>query len=192
MSILNAKLNQYVVWFPKNFFYKEIADRWLPEIKRLKLPYESVEDFFNATVQSMTFPEVVLKNVTQPQVMYNIMYRGGKELEPTLEKNITVTFKLTEGFITYWMLFEQIELYQTYGAAVPFWPSMYVTFLDHHGFELMTFEFQKIVPNTLSQLNLNYATVAADFNTFSLNFNYNRYKISRRLTNSVYTIGQPQ
>ena len=140
----------------------------------------------------MEFPEVILNNVEQPQTMYKIKYRGGKELEPTLEKNITVVFKLSEGFITYWMLFEQIELFQTYGATTPFWPSMYVSFLDHHGFELMTFEFQKIVPKTLSKLNLNYATVAADFNTFSLNFNYNRYKISRRLTKNVYTIGQSQ
>jgi hypothetical protein len=129
--------------------------------------------------------------VSQPQTMFNITYRGGKELEPILDKNVTITFKLTEGFITYWMLFDQIELFQQYGIKQPFWPSMYVSFLDHHGFELMTFEFQKIVPTMLSQLPVSYATVSADFNTFTLNLKYNRYKISRRLTNEIYTIDQP-
>jgi len=189
MSILNAKLNQFAIWLPQDFFYPEIRERWTPIVKRLKLQYQSLEDFVNATVQSVTFPEVTLQPVTQPQTMFQIKYRGGKELEPILDKNLTVTFKLTEGFITYWMLFDQIELFQMYSARSPFWPSMYVTFLDHHGFELMTFEFQKIVPTNLSQFNVSYATVAADFNVFTLNLTYNRYKISRRLTNEIYTAG---
>lgn len=187
MSILNAKLNNWAIWFPHDFFYPEIRERWTPIVKRLKLPYLSLEDYFNSTVQSITFPEVTLNPVTQPQTMYQIRYRNGKELEPILDKNLNVTFKLTEGFITYWMLFDQIELFQFYSEKSPFWPSMYVSFLDHHGFELMTFEFQKIIPTSLSQFNVSYATVAADFNTFSLNMTYNRYKISRRLTNEINT-----
>ena len=192
MSILNAKLNILVTWFPKDFLYPKVRERWTPVVKRLKLQYQSLEDFFNATVQSVTFPEVVLNPVTQPQTMFQARYRGGKELEPILNKNLTVTFKLTEGFITHWMLFDQIELFQLYSQTTPFWPSMYVSFLDHHGFELMAFEFKQIVPANLSQFNVNYATVVSDFNTFSLNMTYNRYRIIRRLNNRVYTAGTPQ
>lgn len=183
MSILNAKLNQYVIWFPKDFFYPEVRERWTPIVKRLKLQYLSIEDFFNASVQSMTFPQVNLTQVTQPQSMFQIKYKGGKELEPMLDKSLNITFKLTEGFITYWMLFEQIESLYLYSDKDPWWPSIYVSFLDHHGFELVTFEFQKIVPISLSQFNISYATPSADFNTFSLNLSYNRYKITRRLFN---------
>lgn len=188
-SILNCKLNQYSVWFPRNFLYPEVRERWTPVVKRLKLQYETLEDFINATVQSVTFPEVVLNNITQPQKMYKIGYRGGKELEPILDKNITITFKLTEGFITYWMLFDQIDLFQEYSLREPFWPSMFISFFDHHGLELMSFEFKKIIPNNLSTLTVSYATVAADFNTFSMGLTYNRYKITRRLTNEVYDPG---
>lgn len=191
MSILNAKLNQFAIWFPQDFFYPEVRERWTPVVKRLKLPYKSLEDYVNATVQSVTFPEIVLQPVTQPQTMFQIKYRGGKELEPILDKNLTITFKMVEGFITYWMLFDQIELFQLYSERKPFWPSMYVSFLDHHGFELMAFEFQKIVPTGMSPFNVSYATVAADFNVFTFNMTYNRYRITRRLTNEVYTAGTP-
>jgi hypothetical protein len=180
----------YVVRFPRNFFYPEIEQRWTPIVKRLKLQYQTLEDFVNATVQSVTFPEMILTPVPQPQTMFNIKYRGGKELEPILDKNLTVTFKLMEGFITYWMFFEQIELYQKYAGSNPFWPSMYVSFLDHHGFELLVFEFEKIVPLGMSQFNVNYSTVTADFNTFTLNMTYNRFKITRRLSEDVYTVGK--
>jgi len=189
MSILNSKANMYVIWFPRDFFYPEVRERWTPVVKRLKLPYDSLEDFINATVQSVTFPEFSFSNVSQPQTMFNITYRGGKELEPSVEKTISVSFKLTEGFISYWMFFDQIELYRKYSATVPFWPSMYISFLDHHGFELMAFEFKQIVPTSLSQLTVGYSTVVSDFSTFSLGLKYNRYKIIRRLDKNNYTVG---
>lgn len=191
MSILNAKSNMFVIWFPKNFFYPEVRERWTPIIKRLKLPYETLEDYFNATVQSVTFPDLNLKEVTQPQTMFNIKYRGGKELEPTMDKTVTVSFKLTEGFISYWLIFDQIELYQKYSSTAPFWPSMYVSFLDHHGFELMAFEFQKIVPNTLSKFTVNYATVISNINVITLGLFYNRYRILRRVDDKTYNFGIP-
>jgi hypothetical protein len=191
MSILNAKSSQFSIWIPKDFFYPEIRERWTPIVKRLKLPYQSLEDFFNATVQSISFPDVMLSSASQQQSQFTIKYRNGKELEPILDKNITITFKLTEGFITYWMLFDQLELFQLYSSDKPaFWPSIYVSFLDHHGFEMISFEFQKIIPNRLSQLNISYASVATDFNTFTLGLTYNRYKIIRRINNEVYTAGQ--
>ena len=100
MSILNAKLTQFAIWFPRDFLYPEIRERWTPIVKRLKLPYLTLEDYINATVQSITFPEVILTPATQNQTMFNIRYRGGKELEPLLDKNLNITFKLSEGFIT--------------------------------------------------------------------------------------------
>ena len=187
MSILNAKLNQFAIWLPQDFFYPEIRERWTPVVKRMKLQYQSLEDYVNATIQSVNFPEVTLPIISQDQTMFQIKYRGGKELEPILDKNLTITFKLAEGFVSYWMFFEQIELFQQYSDKKPFWPSMYVSFLDHHGFELMTFEFKKIIPTGLSQFNISHASVASDFNTFSMNLRYNRYTITRKLNAGSYT-----
>jgi len=188
MSLVNAKLNMFYVWFPKDFIYPEIRERWDPIVKKLKLPYLTLEDFLNATVQSLTFPEIILSPAIQPQTMFQIRYRGGKELEPILDKNISIVFKLTEGFISYWMLFEQIELFQKYSTTTPFMPSIYISFLDHHGFELMSFEFKKIIPLGLSPFSVSYATVASEFNTFTLNLSYNRYNIVRRLFNQINPI----
>ena len=180
--ILNSLNNQFVIRFPKGFFYPEIHEKWTPIIKRLKLPYETLEDFMNAAVQSLDFPSVDLAFVEQPQQQFKIAYRGGKELEPVFDKNLTVTFKLSEGFITYWILFEQIELFMNiYDVEKPFWDPMYVSFLDHHGFELVAFSFKQIIPTALSQFNISYATTAAEFNTFTLNLRYNRFNIDNRI-----------
>ncbi len=182
--ILNNLSNQFIIRFPRNFFYPEIHERWEPIIKRLKLPYENLEDFMSSAVQSLNFPAIDLNPVEQGQQQFRIAYRPGKELEPLFDKNLTFTFKLSEGFITYWILFEQIEIFtQLYDAKKPFWEPLYVSFLDHHGFELVAFSFDKIIPTALSQFDISYATTAAEFNTFTLNLRYNRFQIKRRIGN---------
>ncbi len=187
--ILNALNNQFLVSVPKNFFYPEIHKKWTPIIKRLKLPYETLEDFMNAAIQSVSFPSVTLDTPEQTQQHFRIKYRPGKELEPLFEKNLTVTFKLSEGFLTYWILFEQVEKFiKLYDTKPPFWDPLYISFLDHHGFELVAFSFEKIVPIGLSQFNISYATTAAEFNTFDLNLIYNRFKIKSRLTDDSYDV----
>jgi hypothetical protein len=183
--ILNALHNQYIVRFPKSFFYPEIHEKWTPVVKRLKLPYETIEDFINSAIQNINFPAIDLPMVEQGQQQFKIAYRAGKELEQLFDKNLSITFKMSEGFITYWILFEQIELFMNYyNVKVPFWDPLYISFLDHHGFELIAFSFNKIIPTNLSQFDISYATTATEFNTFSLNLRYNRFKIQRRINNS--------
>jgi len=179
--ILNSLNNQFVVKFPPTLFYPEIVEKWKPVVQRLKQPFQSVDDFINTCIQSVTWPSLELEQASQQQSQFSIKYRGGKELEPILNKNLTLTFKLTEGFISYWILFEQIELFLKYSPTQPFWPPMYVSFLDHHGFELLEFSFNKIVPNSLSQFEISYATTGAEFRSFSMGLTYNRFTIKNNL-----------
>jgi len=183
--ILNAKQNMFSIWFPPDFFYPEVVEKWEPIVKRLKLPYQTIEDFFNSSIQSITMPSMDLGIVHQQQRQFDIGYKGGKELEPIFDKNIDVTFKLSEGFITYWIIFDQIEKFLEYDEGNVFWPGMYVSFLDLHGLELVSFEFNKIVPTKLSQFDVSYATTAAEFNTFSLGLRYNRFRIKNRVKNNT-------
>jgi len=188
MGIMNAKNNMFTIWFPPNFFYPKVLETWTPVIKRMKLQYQTVEDFFNASIQSVSIPAVDLNTVTQQQRQFEVTYRGGKELEPVFEKTLDVTFKLAEGFVTYWIIFDQIEEYLIYKEDEVFWPAMYVSFLDHHGLELVAFEFNKIVPTGLSNFDVSYATTAAEFNTFTLGLKYSRFNIKRRTTDDTYSI----
>jgi hypothetical protein len=186
--ILNARNNMFLIHFDKSFFYEEIYKKWNPVVKRLKLPYEDMSDFITACIQSISFPSVDLQPVEQQQEQFRIAYRSGKELEPVFDKNLTITFKLSEGFICYWILFEQIEQFLNYSQTNPFWSPLYISFLDNNGFELVIFEFNKIIPLNLSQFQVSYATTAAEFNTFTMGLRYNRFRIKRRVDDDNYDI----
>lgn len=186
--ILNNLNNQFVISFSPNFFYPEITKKWEPVIKRMKLPYLTLDDFINASIQSLSLPQISLNNVTQPQKHMEIAYRQPKDIESTINKDITITLKLSEGLINYWIIFEQIEYFYQYQELLPFWPPMYLSFLDHQGFELVVFNFEKIVPTSLSAVTMSYASTAATFNTFTFGIRYNRYKIKRRIDDENYEI----
>jgi len=186
--ILNSLNNQFVISFSPNFFYPEIVEKWTPVVQRMKLPYNSLEDFINASIQSISFPEMNLAHVEQTQKHLQIAYRQPKDIEATMNRNLSLTMKLSEGFISYWILFEQIEYFHKYQESLPFWPPMYLSFLDHHGFELVAFSYEKIIPSSLSSLEISYATTAAEFKTFQFGIRYNRYKIKRRVDSKNYDI----
>jgi hypothetical protein len=46
--LLNPLNQNFVVWFPANFFYNDVVKLWKPVCKRLYLPYLTLEDMFNA------------------------------------------------------------------------------------------------------------------------------------------------
>lgn len=185
--ILNARNNQFIFNLPKHFFYPEVIERWEPVIKKLKLPYESLEDFMNSNIQSVTFPAIQTPNVEQQQSQFRITYRGGKEMEAAItEKTIDITFKLSESCYPYWILRDQYEKFLEYSKKIPFWPSMDLTFLDNNGFEIVTYEMSRIVPNFLSELNLSQASILTDFRTFNLSLTYNRFKVKNLLSTGKF------
>src|ERR1035437_5169504 len=188
--ILNAKSNMFVISFRDDFFYQDVVSEWTPVIKRLKLPFERVSDFMNSCIQGISWPSLSLDAVQQQQSEFNIKYKPGKELEPLFDKRIEVTFKLSESYISYWILLAQVEEYLRYKEGNVVWPSMFISFLDLHGFEIVIFELKQLIPTGLSQFNLSYATTLADFSTFSLNMKYNRFNITHRLDNKNYTVGK--
>jgi len=188
--ILNNKQNLFVVQFQDSFFYPTIRQRWEPVVKRLKLPYEKVADFLNSCIQSVSWPSLDVPNVQQQQSEFPIVYKGGKELEPIYDKNLSITFKLSEGYFSYFICLEQIEEFLRYKEGNVYWPSMFVSFLDLNGLEIVVFEFEKIIPQSLSQFELSYSSTAAEFSTFTMSLKYNRFNIIRRLDNNNYTLGK--
>jgi hypothetical protein len=96
--------------FPSNFWYDEVINTWTPYVQRMRLPYETVADFMNDQVQAVVFPAMNLDLSTQQRGQYEVAYYGGKELEPLIDKNLKITFKLTESYISYWIWFHQIDV----------------------------------------------------------------------------------
>lgn len=180
--VLNNCPQMFTFYFPSNFFYPEVKKKWEPIIEKMRLPYQSIDDFMNSQIQSVNFPGANLDTAQQQRWQYEVVYPGGKELEPLINKNLTITFKLTESYISYWIIWDQVDLYLHYKNEVtdhkPCWMEpINLAFLSDSGFMLTEFIFQEITPTSLSDLSLSYAAQVASYNTFSWSLNYNRFTI---------------
>lgn len=186
--VLNNKPQMFTIFFPSNFFYDEVKSKWSPIIEKMRLPYQSVDDFMNAQIQSVTFPTLSLDSASQTRGQYDVVYPGGKESEVYMTKDLNVTFKLTESYISYFIWWDQIDIYLHYTSKEyfnepgkvkkPCWMEpINLAFLSDAGFKLTEFIFKEITPISLSDLQLSYAATAAQYNTFSVLMKYNRFEI---------------
>lgn len=181
--VLNNLPQMFTFEFPSNFWYDEVINTWTPYVQRMRLPYETVGDFMNDQVQAVVFPAMNMDLAIQQRGQYDVAYYGGKELEPLIDKNLRVTFKLTESYISYWIWFHQIDIFlhyvDDYRDKEPCWMEpVKLGFLSDAGFKMLEFTFWEITPTSTSEINLSYAATIGSYNTFQTNLRYNRFDIN--------------
>lgn len=120
---------------------------------------------------------------TVDQVLYEDMVsaKGGLRLENNFNRDISITFKLYEGYINYWIMHDIFRHYYDLDNKNKFLPDFNISFLDHTGFEFINVNLHQIIFTSLSSLELDYSSNSPDFSTFNCNFRYNYIKIKNRL-----------
>jgi hypothetical protein len=179
--ILNSRNNNFVIRFPHNFFYPSIVEKYSTYLKRLPIPYENVADYMSASIQSVTFPALSTETVEQTLYEEPITAKGGKRIERYLDRKFTISLKSYEGWINYWIFFDQMFAYYELDNKEKYLPELTLSFLDQTGFEFIAINFQQIVMTGISELELNYASNTAEFRNFSVDFTYNYIRIMKRL-----------
>ena len=180
--LLSPLSQNFTIWLPANFFYSEVVKTWKPVMKRKYLPYLTLEDMFNSQITSVNFPSISMNNVNQGLQNYPIIKRGGKQLDQQMSKQLTLTVKLSESYMTYFLMRQQIDLYLKFGLGLKnlYMPPINITILDEGGFENITYTYYELTPNSLSDFDLTYAAKPGSFSNFTVGFNYNYFDIYYR------------
>ncbi len=190
--ILNAKNNQFVFRFPKGFIYPEIEEKYNYYLKRLPTPFESITDYVNHTIQSVTFPSVASDEIEQwvgrktgvdgKNVTKNPQYwRQSLDLERVVPKEFTVNLKTADGYLNYWVLFETYRYYLMIPNTEDYFPDLNLMYLDRDGYQMLTVDFRQPLMKGISEVEMNYSATAMEFRTFSVNFKYNTFDINVKL-----------
>lgn len=176
--LLNNLDQNFVIALDFNWFYPDVADKWIPLLNRMYLPYLTLEDFFNSQITSITFPGVSASPVHQQGRMYKIQKRPAQQMDQVIEKNLTLTVKTAESYISYFVARHQFQLYLKLGQyADLYMPNITVSLLDDGGFETVSYCYQQLTPVSISDLSMSYAARMGSFNTFTWAFTYNYYDV---------------
>lgn len=173
--ILNARQNGFIFNFPKGFIYPEVVEKYEGYIKRMPIPYDTVNDFINATIQSVNFPTIQsIDNVEQIRPGgYKQNYKSSTTLQNLIRRDFSVSFKLGEGFINYWVLYENIVRFLDFQNPEQYLPDFRLLLLDNEGIIMASVILQQPIVTSLSDIQLNYASTTPQFSTFNIGFRCN-------------------
>jgi hypothetical protein len=173
--LLNARQNGFWFQFPKGFFYPEVEDKYAPYIKRMPIPYDTIRDFMNSTIQSVTFPTLrTVDNVEQIRPGgFKQSYKSATAIQNLIQREFNVTFKLGEGFINYWVMYENLIKFLDFQNKQEYFPDLTLRLLDNEGIIMASVEFQQVIVTSLGEVQLNYSSTTPQFSAFTVGFRCN-------------------
>ena len=177
--ILNSRNNLFNFRFPRTFIPKEVVEKYSKYLNRMpgNLVTEPV-DFINYSIQGIQLPGISFDPIQQSPNDGTITYhRGSIPIQNTIERQFTVEMQLLDGYINYWIMQDTLLYYYSKAKKEPFINDLKLQILDAEGIHIMSAIFEKPIMNSISNLELNMSSNIAEFNTFEINFYYNKFNI---------------
>ena len=172
--ILNSRANSFYFVFPKGFFPSGVQDKYFQYIKNQSIPYDTLPQYMNSTIQSVSFPSLSASTVTQTRPLgKTITYQSSTPIQNMFSQGFTVTFRMAEGFINYFVMLETVLGHLNFKNPELFVENLPLQVLDNNGNVISTAKFKGVTITSLSELTLNYTQNAPTATTFSVGFNYN-------------------
>lgn len=173
--ILNARQNGFIFNFPKGFIVDSVVEKYEKYINRMPIPYDNINDFINATIQQVNFPTLRTIDGTE-QIRpggFKQSFKSATTIQNLIQRDFTVTFKLGEGFINYWVMYENMIKFLDFQNPDQYLPDFRLLLLDNEGTVMTSVFLQQPIFTSLSEIQLNYASTTPQFSTFSIGFKCN-------------------
>ena len=104
-------------------------------------------------------------------------YRDSDDLRNVV-KDLSITFKLTDSYLNYWILFENLMMFNNVSNTKDYFSDFIINFLNREGYIVLNVEFKMPVLLSISDVELSYSQVAIEFKTFTMGFVYNNININ--------------
>lgn len=177
--ILNARQNLFDFRFPKGFFFPEIEEKYKPYVRALPLPIDNVSDFINHTIQSFRMPSIAVPSGEQRLSARRTLWRGGLPFHLLTDQKFSVTFKLTEGYVNYFIIYDQLRLFLEFANEIEFLPTCKLRLLDYGGKEFVSIRLQQLTMVGIGTLELSFTSALPQQSNFTCDFTFNIFELER-------------
>lgn len=173
--ILNNRQSSFVFQFPKEFFDPKIEEKYTPYYKTLILPYDNISDFMSSTVQQIDFPGWNMTPSVQTLLLGKQRdMKNSKQIQDLFTREFTVSFKLTDSFLNYFIMLENALSYLDFNNDTDkaVFPPFILLMLNSEGRVITQIEYNKVVMKGMSNLKLSYSSNTPQFQTFDVMFSF--------------------
>lgn len=182
--ILNARYNQFKFLFPKDFLFPDIEKKYQQYLKDLPTAYPDSRSFLNSTVQSVSFPGVTgVTPVDQIQAGRSVSYRQGYRFSQVINRDFTVTFRLTDAYLNYWLMYEQLLRFTNFASEEPedpdreFFPDFEILYLTSDGNLTILQKLKQVLFMGISDLTPTYTDISNSTKQFTCSFKFNYFEL---------------
>jgi hypothetical protein len=153
-----------------------ISERYKPYLNRI--PGNMITrpiDFLNYSIQSINLPGASFSPSEQVgKLGRKRIYRDSIPTQELIEKQMTVTFQLLDGYINYWMMldiYNDLYAYENRNVHIPSGTNLRI--LDAEGNVLVTLQMNNVLFTEIGSLEMSFSDNTPDFSTFETTFVYN-------------------
>lgn len=195
--ILNARYNQFKFLFPKDFLFPDIENKYQQYLKDLPTAYPDSRSFLNSTVQSISFPGVTgVTPVDQIQAGRSVSYRQGYRFSQVINRDFTVTFRLTDAYLNYWLMYEQLLRFTNFAEEEPndpdreFFPDFEILYLTSDGNLTILQKLKQVLFMGISDLTPTYTDISNSTKQFTCSFKFNYFELQvHPMDYSAFNVG---
>jgi len=171
--IINSRSSNFLFTFPKGFFCKAVIDKYEHYVKRNYLPYDTLEHFMAAQIQSVTFPTLSMDPVQQTRYLGKKQeYKNSVPISDLFTRDLQVTFKSLDGYINYWIFLDNALEYLSFENKIQYFDDLQMRFLDQEGHVVLTTQYKGTYFKGLTEVTLSYSDNNPDFKTFTASFGF--------------------
>lgn len=171
--ILNARNNGFVFLFPPDFFSNRVKEKYKKYYQNLILPYDTIEDFMSSTIQQVEFPGWKMDTISQTRPLGKKQgYRNSTPVEDLFQRTFTLTFKMTDAFLNYWIFLDNSLEFVDFNNPKQTVSPMELSLLNNEGYLVTSIVFNKPILTGQDGIKLSYSSITPEFRTFNTTFEY--------------------
>jgi hypothetical protein len=172
--LLNVRQNGFVFSFPPDYFAPEIKEKYKKYYQSLILPYDTINEFMSATIQSIDFPGWQMDPTVQTRLFGKKQdYKNATQVVDLFTREFSITFKLTDAYLNYFIFLENSLKYLDFSNRYqPTFSPMRLSLLDNEGYLVSSIIFKRPILKSQDGFKLSYSSSTPDFKTFTAKFAY--------------------
>lgn len=186
---LSPRMDLIRIALPKEFLPKEVEEKYKKLLYKNPNIITSPIDYLNESIQGVSFPGVSDINIEQTQHGSNSIIRTSKTIntEPAhqivytgpsnplekIEKEIKITFRLNQGLLNYFMIYETIFYKICKPLSYPPIDFLNIDILDEDGAIISTLKLIDVHIDGIEGLEFSFNKLERESNTFTATFRFN-------------------
>jgi hypothetical protein len=185
----NPRPDAFRLTIPDTFFIPEICNKYNQLLKQYPYVLKTIDAMLIESIQSIDSPAFGFTAISQNTIDSNNAGYDGfqtpkESFQKLTEKTFSVTFRHTNGFMTYFLMlehfFKRYEMGQ--GSSRKPFGSMYLeTLMPTPGQVLCRIRFDKCILVGIDNLSLTYSGLNRDASTYTCTFAYSEFSTSFEL-----------